>query len=56
MKIGFVGDSTQGMGLGHAPIDAIESDELTFVWLDNPSGNNRIYYKTEWNGMYPHHR
>lgn len=43
------------MGLGSEDIDNEGIDEMTFSFVDNPSGGNTLYYRDEWNGRYMSH-
>lgn len=50
-----VGSSSAGLGVASAEIDNAGTDELYFVYVDDPSGGNTAYYRTEWNGRYNSH-
>jgi hypothetical protein len=48
--VGWIGSSSQGMGLDCAQLDSYASQEIVFFWIDNPSGANTCYYRIEWEG------
>lgn len=50
-----IGFETQGMGLGSGEVDNEGIDEMTFTFVDNPSGGNSVHYRDEWNGRYMSH-
>jgi hypothetical protein len=50
-----MGSESQGLGLAFGDIDGSESDDVAFVWVDDASGENTIYYWVEWNGKYNSH-
>lgn len=48
--VGWIGTSSQGLGLDCAQLDSYASEEIVFFWIDNPSGANTCYYRIEWEG------
>jgi len=48
--VGWIGTSSQGLGLDCAQLDGYASEETVFFWIDNPSGANTCYYRIEWEG------
>lgn len=46
---GWVGTETQGLGLSITNLDASPSYDMILAWVDNPGGENTIYYKIGWN-------
>ena len=46
---GNIGDSTAGGGATVTNLDSNSRPELVVSWVDNPSGDNFIYYRIGWN-------
>lgn len=55
LNVATWGATTDGFDLESLDLDASESDELLFAWIDAPSGANTIYHRVEWNGQFRHH-
>lgn len=45
---GSPGDETQGAGLAIADIDRNGIQDLLVAWVDNPPGDNKVYYRIGW--------
>ena len=43
-----VGDSSQGAGSDYYDIDGNGKPDYLFAWIDNPAGENVIYYRFAW--------
>ncbi len=46
---GTIGDTTAGAGLACTDADENGNADFLFGWVDNPSGDNRVYYRIGWN-------
>jgi len=51
----WVGSETQGAGIAAADLNSNGRTEFMFVWIDNPSGDNYAYHRTEWEGRVNSH-
>ncbi|MDI6856439.1 MAG: hypothetical protein QMD21_06650 [Candidatus Thermoplasmatota archaeon] len=44
-KPGWVGHENQGAGIAFAHLDTDGRPDLGIMWIDNPPGDNYVYYR-----------